>query len=55
VVSREGNGQLSHVAHIQRLNTSGGKAPATGCDVGHAGQEVRVSYSADYLFFAPKD
>ena len=34
--------------------TKGGKAPATGCDAGHAGQEVRVPYSADYLFYAPK-
>ena len=54
VVSREGSGVLSSVTTIQRLNTKGGKAPATGCDTGHAGQEVRVAYSADYLFYAPK-
>ncbi len=54
VVSHEGSGALARVTSIQRLNTKGGKAPATGCDAAHAGQELRVSYSADYLFYAPK-
>jgi Protein of unknown function (DUF3455) len=54
VVSHEGAGVLAPVTSIQRINTKGGKAPASGCDAGHAGQEVRVAYSADYLFFAPK-
>lgn len=54
VVSHEGQGVLTPVTSIQRINTKGGKAPASGCDAGHAGQEVRVAYSADYLFFAPK-
>jgi len=54
VVSRTGEGVLARVTSIQRINTKGGKAPASGCDAAHAGQEVRVAYSADYLFFAPK-
>jgi hypothetical protein len=54
VVSHEGKGLLTPVTSIQRIDTKGGKAPASGCDVGHAGQEVRVPYSAEYLFFAPK-
>jgi hypothetical protein len=54
VVSHEGAGVLTLVTSIQRINTKGGKAPASGCDAGHAGQDVRVAYSADYLFFAPK-
>lgn len=54
VVSHEGNGVLTPVTSIQRINTKGGKAPVSGCDAEHAGQEVRVAYSADYLFFAPK-
>jgi hypothetical protein len=54
VVSRSGDGVLAQVTSIQRLNTKGGRAPASGCDAGHVGQEVRVAYSADYLFFAPK-
>jgi hypothetical protein len=54
VVNHSGDGALARVTSIQRLNTKGGKAPASGCDSVHAGQEVRVPYSADYLFFAPK-
>jgi|HubBroStandDraft_2_1064218.scaffolds.fasta_scaffold287957_1 hypothetical protein len=54
VVTHEGSGVLSSVTTIQRLNTKGGKAPASGCDAGHVGQEVRAAYSADYLFYAPK-
>lgn len=54
VVGHEGTGVLSRVAFIQRLNTKGGKAPSSGCDEAHAGQELRVPYSADYMFYAPK-
>ena len=54
IVSHEGSGMLSGATTIQRLNTKGGKAPASGCDASHVGQEVRVSYSADYIFYAPK-
>jgi hypothetical protein len=54
VVSHEGSGVLSRTTSIQRLNTKGGKAPAAGCDSAHAGKELRVPYSADYLFYAPK-
>lgn len=54
VVGHEGGGVLSPVTSIQRLNTRGGKAPATGCDAGHVTQEVRVPYTANYLFFAAK-
>jgi hypothetical protein len=54
VVSHAGIGVLSRVTKIQRLNTKGGTAPASDCDSTHAGQEVRVPYSADYLFYAPK-
>jgi Protein of unknown function (DUF3455) len=54
VVGHSGDGALARVTSIQRLNTKGGKAPASGCDAGHVGQEVRTPYSADYLFFAPK-
>jgi hypothetical protein len=53
IVSHHGSGVLSRVTSIQRINTKGGKAPASGCDASHVGQEVRVPYSADYLFYAP--
>jgi Protein of unknown function (DUF3455) len=54
VVGHEGGGVLSPVTSIQRLNTKGGKAPASGCDAEHVAQEVRVPYTANYLFFAAK-
>jgi hypothetical protein len=54
VVGHEGGGVLSPVTSIQRLNTRGGKAPATGCDAEHTAKEVRVPYTANYLFFAAK-
>jgi hypothetical protein len=54
IVGHDGSGVLSRATTIQRINTKGGKAPASGCDSAHAGQEVRVPYSADYLFYAPK-
>jgi Protein of unknown function (DUF3455) len=54
VVGHEGSGVLSSVTSIQRLNTKGGKAPASGCDTEHVAQEVRVPYTANYLFFAAK-
>jgi hypothetical protein len=52
VVNRSGAGVLADVTSIQRLNTQGGKAPASGCDAAHVGRELRVRYSADYVFFA---
>lgn len=54
IISHEGTGVLSLVTYIQRLNTKGGKAPSCGCDAARANAELRVPYSADYLFYAPK-
>jgi len=51
VKSQEGSGLFSHVSHVQRLSTSGGKAPATGCDAKHPKAEQRVDYSATYYFY----
>ncbi len=47
-----GGKTLTKTTFIQRLNTRGGSAPATGCLVsGDAGKQVLVPYSADYVFF----
>jgi Protein of unknown function (DUF3455) len=47
-----GGDTLSGTKFIQRLNTSGGVAPATGCssptDVGN---KAFVPYTADYFFY----
>jgi hypothetical protein len=49
-----GTGMFSAVSSIQRLHTVGGVAPAGGCSRTSAGQELRIAYSADYLFYAAK-
>jgi Protein of unknown function (DUF3455) len=49
-----GKGMFSAVKSIQRLHTVGGVGPAGGCNPALAGQELRVAYSADYLFYAAK-
>jgi hypothetical protein len=54
VVSHEGDGVLSRVTTIQRIKTKGGKAPASGCDAARADEELRVPYTAVYVFYAPK-
>jgi hypothetical protein len=46
-----GGGILTPAAFIQRLNTSGGVAPAGGCD--QAGTFVMVPYATDYYFYRP--
>lgn len=50
--THEGNGFFSKVTYIQRLNTQGGKAPATGCDSSKQNSTTRVNYTADYYYFA---
>lgn len=49
--SHEGNGVFSKVTFVQRVQTAGGKAPATAG--AKAGDEVRMPYSADYVFYGP--
>ena len=48
----QGDGLMTQVTSIQRLSTSGGKAPASGCDGAHKGQETRSHYTAIYVFYA---
>jgi hypothetical protein len=50
--SVSGSGIFGKVHSIQRLNTSGGKAPAESCGAANANQVVRVPYSANYYFYA---
>jgi hypothetical protein len=47
----QGEGVMKRVTSIQRLSTKGGRAPATGCDAQHKGQEARSHYTALYLFY----
>ena len=48
--SREGSGAFTEAQAIVRMGTTGGTAPGDGCDEVRAGQEVRVPYSAIYIF-----
>lgn len=45
--------KFAKVDLIHRVETSGGVAPAQACDAAHNLQQVRVPYSATYLFYAP--
>jgi hypothetical protein len=49
--SHTGAGQFAPVSWIQRLGTSQGVAPATGCDDAHLGAETLVPYRALYFFY----
>jgi hypothetical protein len=49
-----GHGVFTRVQYIQRLNTVGGNAPAVLCRQDQSGQQLRASYSADYLFYGVK-
>jgi hypothetical protein len=49
--STSGSGIFSAIASVQRLQTSGGSAPANGCDSSQSGKESRVPYSAVYRFY----
>jgi len=52
-VTAEGPGIFHRVTSIQRVNTVGGIAPATpGTAVG---QEARVPYKAEYVFYRARD
>ena len=45
------SGRFADVSSVLRVATQGGVEPAGGCDAGHAGQDVKVPYSADYYFY----
>lgn len=52
--THEGSGRMAKISFIQRLETTGGIAPATGCDSDHLGATARVDYTATYYFYEPK-
>jgi hypothetical protein len=46
-----GTGVLSQVSYVQRLNTTGGAAPTTGCSAANVNSVAKVDYTADYYFY----
>ena len=52
VQGADGSGGLTATTFIQRLNTTGGVAPSTGCgSPGDVGNQAFVPYTADYFFY----
>ena len=49
--SNTGHGLMSKVTFIQRLATSGGIAPSSGCDRSSVDQTRSVAYTAKYYFY----
>jgi len=47
----EDEGLMTPITAIQRLSTSAGLAPATGCDMAHVGATADVPYTARYFFY----
>jgi hypothetical protein len=44
--------RLASTTYIQRVHTSGGIAPETGCtEAGHVGAKALVPYTTDYYFY----
>lgn len=48
-------GRLGRTTFIQRINTTGGRAPATGCDATTVGDRIEIPYTADYVFWKAGD
>jgi hypothetical protein len=47
-----GGDRLAETTYIQRLNTSGGVAPSTGCaSEADTGNQAFVPYTTDYYFY----
>ncbi len=44
-------GLFAGVTSVQRVNTAGGVAPDTGCDLNNVGKEARTAFRADYYFY----
>ena len=45
------DGAFAKTVFIHRLETVGGKAPASGCDASAVGKETRVGYTAKYYMY----
>jgi hypothetical protein len=47
-----GQGLMTGVTYIQRVNTQGGVAPAIACNGDNKGKKEIVNYQADYIFYS---
>jgi hypothetical protein len=53
--SHTGDGRMSKVSYVQRLETTAGLAPATGCDASAVGTTANSPYTATYFFYKPSE
>ena len=55
-VAHDGDGRMSDVTYIQRLDTTGGLGPAAGaCSGSNLGEVVRAPYTATYYFYRAEE
>ena len=55
VQSSSGQGKMSGIKSIQRINTQGGQSPAAGCSVAaDLGKRNAQGYTSDYVFWVMK-
>jgi Protein of unknown function (DUF3455) len=47
-------GRFAGITHIQRINTRGGIAPASGCHKDNIGAAARVPYTTDYVMLSAR-
>ncbi|MGH2350843.1 MAG: DUF3455 domain-containing protein [Chloroflexota bacterium] len=47
----DGGDRLTATTYIQRVNTTGGLAPTSGCDATTVGAAANVPYTSDYYFY----
>ncbi len=53
--SAGGPGKMAPITSVQRINTEGGNAPATGCaSAADAGKISKQGYTADYVYFVQR-
>lgn len=48
-----GNGAMTGISYIQRVNTVGGVAPGIPCTATNIGSKQIVDYQADYILYRP--
>jgi hypothetical protein len=54
-LGRDGGDQLAATTYIQRVNTTGGLGPDSGCDAATVGAITQVPYTADYYLYQPAE
>jgi hypothetical protein len=51
VAAHEGQGRMSDISYVRRIDTKGGAAPQTPCAANQSGQNSSSPYEANYQFY----